>query len=106
MLGARRIPTSSWPTAIIGRFPSADWIGVQILNMFNTGSQSTGMKSVVESADSGLESADYSADSKTDSSKVSLWVRAFKVAKPAVELMKDKAPMRNTVDYVRLATND
>ena len=34
--------------------------------MFNTGSLLTGMKSEVESADSGLESANYSADCNTD----------------------------------------
>ena len=36
---------------------------MQILNMFNTGSRPTGMKS-----------ADYIADSNTDSAKVSVWV--------------------------------
>ena len=35
--------------------------------MFNTGSQPTVMKSVVELANSGLESADYNADSNADS---------------------------------------
>ena len=34
---------------------------MQILNMFNTGSQPTMMKLLVEWADSGLDSADYSA---------------------------------------------
>ena len=62
-------------TAIVGRLLSADWIGVQISNMFNMGSQPTGMKSVVESAESGLESADYSTDSNTDSAKVGVLVQ-------------------------------
>ena len=43
--------------------------------MFNTGSQPTVMKLVVESAHSGLEAADYSTDS--NQAKVSVWVRAF-----------------------------
>ena len=45
--------------------------------MFIIGSQPTLRKSVVESANSGLESADSSADSKADPAKVSVWVRAF-----------------------------
>ena len=52
---------------------------MQILNMFNTGSGLTGMKLALESADSGLELADYSTDSNTDSAKVGVWVRALKV---------------------------
>ena len=43
-----------------------DWIFVEILNMLNTGSQLTIVKSVVESADSGIESADSIADSATN----------------------------------------
>ena len=35
------------------------------------------MKSVVETADSGLETADYSADSNTNQAKVGVWVQAF-----------------------------
>ena len=50
---------------------------MQILNMFNTGSWPTIMKSVVESADSGLESACSSADSFADPAKDGVWVRAF-----------------------------
>ena len=48
--------------------------------MFNRsiGRQPTVMKSVVESADSRLESADYSADSNADPAKVGAWVRALK----------------------------
>ena len=48
--------------------------------MFNTciGRQPTVMKSVVESANSRLESADYSADSNADPAKVGAWVRALK----------------------------
>ena len=45
--------------------------------MFNTGSQQTVMKSGVESADSGLESANYSADSNANPAKVGACVRAL-----------------------------
>ena len=38
--------------------------------MFDTGSRPTVMKSMVELADSGLESADFSADSNADPAKV------------------------------------
>ena len=37
----------SRPSAIEGQYSSADWIVVQILNMFNTGSQLTGMNSAI-----------------------------------------------------------
>ena len=57
---------------------------MQILNMFNTGSWPTGMESVVESANSGLESADSTADSAKNPLKISLWVRAFSL--PNVDL--------------------
>ena len=63
--------------AIVGRPESADWIIVEISNMFNTGSPPTVMKLVVELADSGLLSADPSADSSADPAKVGVWVRAF-----------------------------
>ena len=60
---------------------SDNWIGVEILNMFNTGSRPAITKSVVELANSGLESADSavgSADSTTESAadpvKIGLWV--------------------------------
>ena len=36
------------------------------------------MKSVVELADSGLESGDSSADSNADPAKVGIWLRAFR----------------------------
>ena len=45
--------------------------------MFNTGSQPTGMESMVESADPDLESADSTADSATNPLKIGLWVRPF-----------------------------
>ena len=48
---SRPIPTRpicSLPKAIVGRLESADWMGVEILNMFNTGSRLTITKSVVE----------------------------------------------------------
>ena len=48
---------------------------VEISNMFNIGSQPTVMKSLVESANSGLESSDYNADYNADPAKV--WVRAY-----------------------------
>ena len=64
----RPIPTRpiwSRPTAIVGRLESADWVSVEILNMFdNMESRPTIVKSVVESADSGIESADSSTDSE------------------------------------------
>ena len=45
--------------------------------MFTTGSRPTITKSVVESADSGLESTNSTTDSAADPVKISLWVRAF-----------------------------
>ena len=47
--------------------------------MFNTGSRPTITKSVVESADSGVESADSITDSAADPVKIGLWVRALSV---------------------------
>ena len=47
------------PTLIVGRFPSADSGGLKILNMFDRASRPTFTESVVESADSAVESADY-----------------------------------------------
>ena len=76
----RPIPTElicSPQTAIGGRLESADWIGVDILNMCNTGSRPTITKSVVESADSGIESADSTTDSAANPLKIGLLVRAF-----------------------------
>ena len=58
----------------------ADWIDVETLNMFNIGSRSTVIKSVVQSVNSGLESANYIADSKANSVKLGMWVQAFNVA--------------------------
>ena len=61
----RPIPTRPiWSpvTAIVGRLGSADWVGVEILNMFDMESRPTNVKSVVELADSGIESADSTAD--------------------------------------------
>ena len=45
--------------------------------MFNTGSRPTITKSVVETADLGLEKADSSTDSIAYSAKVGVWVRVF-----------------------------
>ena len=76
----RPIPTGpicSPLMAIVSRLESADWVGVDILNMFNTGSQPTITKSVVESADSGIESADSTTDSAANCLKIGLLIRAF-----------------------------
>ena len=58
----RAVPT--WPisrrqTLIIGRLQSADFSGFKILNMFDRESRPTMRESVVKSADSAVESADY-----------------------------------------------
>ena len=45
---------------------SVDWIGVEILNMFDIGSRPTIMKSV---ADTRLESAVYTTDSNANQKK-------------------------------------
>ena len=52
--------------------------------MFNTGSWPTIEESLVESADSGIESADSTANYTTDSAKVSVWVRALRKTLEAV----------------------
>ena len=52
-------PISRRPTPIVGRLPSADSRGFKILNMFDRASRPTITESVVESADSAVESADY-----------------------------------------------
>ena len=50
---------------------------MEILNVFNIGSQLTITTSVVESANSGLESANFSADSNADPTKVGVCVQAL-----------------------------
>ena len=50
---------------------------MEILNKFNTGSRLTITKSVVESANSGLESADSNDVFNADPAKVGIWVRAL-----------------------------
>ena len=45
--------------------------------MFDKESQPTIVKSVVESADSGIETADSPADSASNPLRIGLWVRAF-----------------------------
>ena len=60
--------------AIVGRLESADWVGVEILNMFDMESRLTIVKLVVESADSGIESADSTAESAIIPLKIGLWV--------------------------------
>ena len=52
-------PITRRPTAIVGRLPSAYSRGFKILNMFDRDSRPTITESVVESADSAVESADY-----------------------------------------------
>ena len=47
--------------------------------MFNTGSRPSITKSVVESADSGIESANSTANSAANPLKISVWVWAFSV---------------------------
>ena len=46
----------------------------------------TFVKSVVESADSGIESADSTADSAANPLKIGLWVRAFTEVKALISL--------------------
>ena len=67
-------------SAIVGRLELADWIGVEIINMFDTGSRPTITKSVLELADSGIELADSTADSAESPLKIGLWVRAFSLS--------------------------
>ena len=62
---------------MVSRLETADWISVEILNMFNTGSRPTITKLVVGSADSGIESADSTADFAANPLKIGLWVRVF-----------------------------
>ena len=52
-------PISRQPTLIVGRLQAADSSGFKILNMFNRESRPTMRESVVESADSAVQSADY-----------------------------------------------
>ena len=66
-----------WPTAIVGRIPSADSSGFRISNMFDRDSRPTITESVVDSADSVVESADSSPDSVPYLARISMWVRAF-----------------------------
>ena len=46
-------------------------------NMFDMDSRTTIVKSVAESADSGIESADSTPDSPSNPPRIGLWVRAF-----------------------------
>ena len=48
--------------------------------MFDMDSRLTIVKSVVETADSAVESADSTTDFAADPVKIGLWVRAFRVA--------------------------
>ena len=52
-------PISRRPTLIVGRLQSADSSGFKILNMFDRESRPTLRESVVKSADSAVQSADY-----------------------------------------------
>ena len=77
----RSIPTRliwSPPTAIVGQLESADRVGVKILNMFDMESWATIVKSPVELAYSGIESADSTADSAIIPLKIGLWVWALR----------------------------
>ena len=70
----RPVPTrsiSSRSTAKVGQLES------EILNMFNTGSRPTITKSMVESADSGIESANSNAASAANPLKSGLWLLAL-----------------------------
>ena len=58
---------------------STEWIGLEILNMFNTGSRMTITKSMVELADSGIELADSITYSVAKPLKIGLWIRAFRL---------------------------
>ena len=59
------------------QLPSADCSGFRILNIFEMDSRPTIVKSVVESADSGIEWADSIADSASNPLRIGLWVRAL-----------------------------
>ena len=67
-------PICRRPTRIVGRFLSGDSSTFRILNMFNMDSQPTITESVVESANSAIESADSMADFTADPQKIGVWV--------------------------------
>ena len=79
MLNAAERTIWSWPTAIVNRLESAGWVGVEISNMFDMESWPTIVKSVVESADSGIESGNSTTDSATNPLRIGLWVRALRI---------------------------
>ena len=72
-------PNCRHPTAIVSRFPTADSRGFRILNMFDMDSRPTITESVVESANSVVQSADSSVDSGPYLARISVWERAFRV---------------------------
>ena len=65
-------------------FPSADSRGFKILNMFDMDSRPTIVKSVVESANSGIETADSTADSAIIPLKIGLWVWTLSVLRNGI----------------------
>ena len=68
----------------VGRLPSGDSSGFRILNVFDMDSRPTIVKSVVESADSGIESAESAPDSAVNPLRIGLWVRVFSVPRPRI----------------------
>ena len=80
-VGSRPIPTwqiCSRPSPVVGRFLSADSSGFRILNMFNRGSRPTVTELVVESADSAVESSDYTTKPTADPVIIGQWVWALR----------------------------
>ena len=65
-------PICRQPTAIVGQFPSADSRDFRISNMFDMDSRLTIVKSVIESADSGIKSADSTVDSASNLLRIGL----------------------------------
>ena len=65
------------PTVIVSQTALANWIHVEIFNMFDLCRRLTVMESVIESAKSGLDLADSNANSNTDPAKAGVWVWDF-----------------------------
>ena len=63
---------------IVGQFPPANSSRLRILNMFDRESRPTITESMVESADSAIESASFTTDSAADPVKIDLWILAFR----------------------------
>ena len=56
--------------------------------MFNTGSRPTTTKSIIEYADSGIESAVSATNSAANPLKIGLWVQAFRVMEEVSMLLE------------------